>query len=262
METMDNESFVIKNFKSIPHGKIAYFGNFFHCFRIERLIKSFLFAKSWIDSSSKDSLPPDFHNEKHKIMMDVMRIDDCVNEKNGKKIANAFQRENTYMRKLMRKDYKNKYNASLYFVPNTFNNEDFNFIGYSKNFERVLINHSNKVDSYRSNYPKCKTCVLFVCDESNNYVQVIDKEDLNRKEPLGKYYPHNCFIDSKFLSIIKNVKAEYVVWMGRWKSLTVNGRRIKMPQAAIYDIKSLKEKGFEYNHDMMLKVLEETKIQK
>ena len=96
METMDNESFVIKNFKSILYGKIAYFGNFFHCFRIERLIKSFLFAKSWIDSSSKDSLPPDFHNEKHKIMMDVMRIDDCVNEKNGKKIANAFQKENAY----------------------------------------------------------------------------------------------------------------------------------------------------------------------
>ena len=63
-------------------------------------------------------------------MMDVMRIDDCVNEKNGKKIANAFQKENAYMRKLMGKECRNKYNASLYFVPNTFNNEDFNFTGY------------------------------------------------------------------------------------------------------------------------------------
>ena len=48
--------------------------------------------------------------------------------------------------------------------------------------------------------------------------------------------------------------------MGRWKHLTVNGKQIKMPKAAIYDIKNLKEKGFEYNHSLMYKVIEETKI--
>ena len=125
----------------------------------------------------------------------------------------------------------------------------------------MLINHSNKVDLYRNNYPKCKTCVLFVCNEPNSYVRLIDKEDLNRKEPLGKYYPRNCFIDSKFLSVIKGVKADYVVWMGRWKYLTFNGKRIKMPQAAIYEVKHLKEKGFLLNHDMMFKVVKEERIE-
>ena len=256
METMDNECFIIENFKLIPSRKIAYFGNFFHCFRVETLIKSPMFSKSWIDTSSKSGTPPDFHNNKHRIMMDVMRIDDCINERNGNHVANSFQKENNYMKNHMGKNYKKKHNASLYFIADTKNNDDYNFIGYLNNFERVLMNHSNKVNSYKNNYPKCKNCILFVCDESNVYVQLTDKDDLKRKNPINKFYPHNCFIDSKFLNIIKNVNAEYVVWMGRWKSLLINGKQIKMPQAAIYETKHLNIKGFEYDHDLMFKVVE------
>lgn len=261
METFDSEKFIVEYFKSIPYGEIAFFGNFFRCFRVEMLIKSLLFKKSWIDSSSKSDLPPDFHNNKHKIIMDIMRIDDCVNIKDGKHVPNSFQRENDFMKKLAGKDYKKRLNGSLYFVSDTRDNSVFNFDGYFNNFKRVLIDHSNKVGSYRNNYPKCKTCVLFICDEANVYVQVTDKEDLKRKEPIGKWRPHIRFNDKEFLDVIKIVHADYVVWMGRWTHLfTSNGRKIKMPQAAIYDIKHLKDRGSHYNHCLMFKVVDEERI--
>ena len=234
-----------------------FFGNPLHCFRIYKLTKSFLFAKSWIDSSSKQDPPPDFHNEKHHIMMEVMRIDDCVNEMNGERVDNSFAKENKYMNKWFGKGYKKHVEGSLFFIADTKDNGHFNFRGYYQNFERVLINHSNKVDEYRNNYPKCRKCILFINDESNPYVQVMDKADLKRKAPKGAYIPHQCFLDSKFIDVIKKVKADYVIWVCRWKSIYVNGKQIKMPRIAIYDVKRLTYDGVNYKHEFMYKVTNE-----
>ena len=49
--------------------------------------------KTWIDASSKNALPPDFYNNKFKLMMDVMRIDDhTFVDKNGNlKVQNKYE---------------------------------------------------------------------------------------------------------------------------------------------------------------------------
>ena len=113
LKTFDDESVVFDSYKLIPSRKIAYNGRFFHCLRIQFLTKCFLFNHSWIDSSDKSLPPPDFHNDRHHIMMEVMRIDDCVNEIDGKHVVNSFERANSFMKKHAGKDYKKK--VSRYF---------------------------------------------------------------------------------------------------------------------------------------------------
>ena len=113
VNSFNKESFIIENFRMIPSYKIKYNGRFFHCFRVERLIKSILFSRSWIDSSSKSDPPPDFHNEKHHIMMEIMRVDDGAG---GKHSPNSFERKEKYMQKHYGKDYKKSLRDAAYIL--------------------------------------------------------------------------------------------------------------------------------------------------
>lgn len=261
MKTFDDETLILENFRTIKDREINFFGGLFNCLKIKFLTKSKFVSKTWVDSSSKSGLPPDFHNNRFRIMMEVMRVDDCVNVIDGKHVVNSFERANTFMKKYAGKDYKKALNGDLIFIPDTRNSEEFNFNGYINNFERVIIKHSNKVEEYRKNYPKCKTTVFFVCDESNNYIQVFNKNDLEREdEPdvyLEKFSPHKCYLDSKFIEIIKKCKADYLIWFFRFKSIFIDGKEVFHPKACIYDIKNLKINGLIYNHNLMFKVKEE-----
>ena len=243
LHTLDEEETILKRFRSIPSSRIVYSGRFFHCFRIERLIKSVFFSRSWIDSSSKSDLPPDFHNDKHRVMMEMMRIDDAE-----QRFPNSFQRTNTYLEKHFGKGYKKEMNGSeLFFIPNTRNDKEYNFKGYFRNFERVLTKHSDKVDEYHQHYPKCKTCILFICDESNAYYQAVDNSE--------KIIIHICFKDEKFVKIIKGCNADYVVWFTLYKTIfRDNGKEIKLPYAFIYDVKHLKQTDISYDHSKMVKI--------
>ena len=246
IKTFDNENSILKDFRNVPSYKIKYIGRFFHCFRVERLIKSVLFSKTWIDTSSKSDIPPDFHNDKHHIMMDIMRIDDCVKKIKRKGVPNSFERANKLIKKFFGDDEERLKDCSLYFDADTRNDEEFNITGYLKEFERVLINHSNKVGSYHKNYPKCNTCVLFVCDRSNGYYQKISESII---------IPHICFLDKKFIDVIKRCESQYVVWfITRKKGITINGRELKQPWACIYDVKHIKQNGYEYDHNKMVKI--------
>ena len=246
--TFDNESFIFEMFRHIPPSRIKYSGRYFHCLRIELLLKSFLFKKSWIDSS-KDSIP-DFHNDKHHIMMEIMRIDDCVNEIDGRHVPSSFERAGKYMSRHFGHNYKNDLKTcTLFFNANTRNNKHFNFKGYYQNFKRVLLDHSNNVDVYRKNYPKCKTCVLFIFDESNAYYQ---ESPFKSQNPNKKNLVHTCFLDKQFIDVIKQCKSDYVVWFTYNKTiLNSKGKPIKQPLACIYEVKNTKHKVYDFEHRML-----------
>lgn len=261
MITLDDEKTILDIYRQIPSNKIQFNGRYFNCMRIKTLTKSIIFSKSWINSSSKDSKPPDFHNNLHHIMLEIMRVDDCLNEINGKHILNSFAITNKNVSKQLGKDYKKRLNGVLCYIPNTNNSDEFNFKGYINNFKRTIEKHSSKITKYKENYPKCKITVFLICDESNNYIQVSNKEDLKRENEhnliIDNFLPHICYLDNKFIDIIKDCKADYVIWVGYYKSLFVNGKEIKQPRACIYDVNHLKEKGFDYNHELMFKVKED-----
>lgn len=243
VESFDDEAFILKIFRLIPSRKIKYVGNFFRCWRVKQLVKSTFFSKSWVDSS-KSGFPPDFHNDKHHIMLEIMRVDDGVG---GKRSPNSFERSKKYLKKNLGLDYKIRLKGcSLYFTPDTRDDTEYNCKAYLKNFDRVLTDHSNKVDSYHNNYPKCNTCVFMVCDESNSYYQSIDKD---------KIIPHLCFCDKSFIDVIKKSKADFVIWLTTHKKpLIVNGKEIRQPWVCIYDVKHLKPAVFEYDHSKTVKI--------
>ena len=262
MKTFDDESFILENYRLIPARKICYCGPFGACLRIKWLTKSWLLWRTWKDSSAKNDPPPDFHNERFRIMMEVMRVDDCVNTIDDQHVVNSFERSNRFMKDHWGNSYKTELNGSLYFVPDTRNSNEFNFQGYLQNFERVIMKHAVKIEKYRRNYPRCKTTVFFVSDESNNYVQVSHKEDLTREDEqnavLESFIPHYSYRDEKFLEIIKNCRADFVIWMFHYKSLTVDGKRLSHPLVCIFDVKHIRKHirkaGFSYDHSLMFKV--------
>ena len=256
LKCFDNEKFVFDMYRQMFLPKIKYFGRFLHCFRIERLTRSILFRLSWKDSSAKSDLPPDFHNNFHHIMMEMMRVDDCIESINGKKIDNTFKKENSLLRKTLGRNYK-KQNVTAFCNVDTRNPKEFNIKGYLANFERILNKHSKNVENYHHNYPKCKTTVFFVFDQSNNYVQVSDQKDLKKANDkyvvLHNVIMHNCYADKNFIDIIKKCQADYVIWMGFYKPISCNGKT-GLPKACIYDVKHIKRKGLEYNYKMFMKV--------
>ena len=167
------------------------------------------------------------------MMLDVMRIDDCVNEINGQEVSNSFKIESLEMKEKYGKNYKKKLNGVLCYIADTSDNNKFNYDGYYKNFERVLNEDSSKIDSYHNNYPKCKTSVLMIFDQSNNYVQaeiIIDaqKGNANNKH-ITRFIPHHWYADNKFIDCIKQCNSDYVIWFGWYKKLFVNNKEIKMP---------------------------------
>ena len=250
MKTFDDENMLFDIYINAKDD-VVYFGNFCKCKRIHILTKSILFKKSWIDSSAKSVPPPDFHNDKHHIMMEFMRIDDCTREMNNSDAKSSFERSNLLAKSYLGKKYKKDLNGNLITSINTSNLEVFNINGYLYNFNKAIKRHEKRIDLYKKNHPLCKEVIFFIFDESNNYALKINTNAINYLTP------HKWYLDSKFLNIIKNCKADYIIWYGYSKIILHNGKRIKLPNICIYDIKNLKENGIIYNYDSIIKLKEE-----
>lgn len=255
MQTFDKERFVFENYRMTPYSRISFFGNFFRCHRISILTRSFFFRKSWIDSSSKSAPSPDFYNEKHHVMMEVMRVDDYLNLGNEKHPHNSASRANALMEKLFGDNYKETKDdpdeISVYCVLDTSNSAEYNFKGYLQNFERVVSKHSMRVDAYHRNHPKCKELIFMIFDESNAYYQLLDGNKKNI---------HLWFKDHDFVEIIKKCRADYVIWFCVNKSMIHNNKEIKLPIVCIYDVKGLKDGTMAYDHNSMLNLSDEQQI--
>ena len=76
MNRYDKEERIIQTFQDLKRRRIKIFPLNFNNILLYRLIHNKLLWKTWTDASSKNALPPDFYNNKFKLMMDVMRIDD------------------------------------------------------------------------------------------------------------------------------------------------------------------------------------------
>ena len=63
------------------------------------------------------------------------------------------------------------------------------------------------------------------------------------------------FCDKKFIEVIKQCEADYVVWFTIYKTiLNDKDKIIRQPLACIYDVKHLRHPGIEFDHSKMIKV--------
>lgn len=73
--TFDNELKILEHFRDNSYPPLGLPENNDNIKIIHSLYKDINW-KSWINNSGKDQLPPDFYNNKEKLMLEVMRVDD------------------------------------------------------------------------------------------------------------------------------------------------------------------------------------------
>lgn len=260
MKTVNNEEQILEYFKMTTCQETLLLGNVLHCSKIRSsLINPFRY-KHWINSSAKNAPPPDFYNDKLKLMMDVMRIDDNAYVDERGKVQNPiYRRENELLRKYFGNDYKSVRNdISCYVVASSGlpTQQDHNFSRYIENFKRVFNGHNLKIENYKKNHPGYQT-IFFIFDESTAYFQAEDKKYIREQPQAGKIsrgIPHIPCCDERFLNIIKDSQVDYVIWFMPYKLIRQsNGRAIPLPKCAIIERTKIPKKVFQtYNSDLIV----------
>ena len=149
MSTFRNESMILDVFRLTKNSEIRTVGNWFKCRKIFYSLKYNVFYKYWKNTSGKSELPPDFYNEKLKLMMEVMRIDDCGYVDNKGKIQNlSLQKEGKIYKKFFKEIDRD--DLSIFIntnpIPST-PKENCSMKKYYDNFRRIFNDHNSKIIS-------------------------------------------------------------------------------------------------------------------
>lgn len=243
MNRYDKEERIIYDFQKLKRSDVGIFSFNLKNILLYRTIHNKRKWRSWTDTSAKNDLPPDFYNDKLKLMMDVMRIDDhaYVNEK-GRVINRHNERESKLVKELISKNEMLKEIAekgNLFITPDSGlrGYEDHNYNFYVNNFKRVVSKHIKKIEKYKKNHPGFKT-IFFIFDESSPYMKLIDCEAPKKPGDLIHVDLHQWWKDSDMLNVIKDSKIDYLVWMTPYKIFNSIGK-VKYPLAMIYKVSKI-----------------------
>ena len=243
LNRLDKEERIINEFQMLRRKEVGLFPVNKQTKRIYKSINNTTKWKQWIDTSAKNELPPDFYNDKLKLMMDVMRIDDhaYVDEK-GRVINRHNERESKLIEELISKNEMFKEIAekgNLFITPDSGlrGYADHNYDFYVNNFKRVVSKHIKKIEKYKKNHPGFKT-IFFVFDESSPYIKCFDER---RPKQAGEgifAHPHLWWFDKNMLSTIENSDIDYLIWMCPYKHFEAEVK-LDFPMAIIYDVKNM-----------------------
>ena len=251
--TYDNENNILADFRE-SDDKVLPIPLTEELDRVFTLIKDENKWKNWIDSSNKSAPPPDFYNDKEKIMMEVMRFDDQQTI-DGKKHATRSKEAK------IRKEIMDSGIMDL--VPNVervminVNSdlpiyEDHNFKRYRGNFKRTVEKHSNKVENYKRNHPGY-TLIFFILDETSG---MYFENESDRKIEKGHTYlsrAHCHWLDSEMIRTIKNCGADFFVWYKPHNSFeSPFGVNDDFPKVIIFDIEKMDYETVEYDENKMM----------
>ena len=242
----DKEIDFIEDFRMLKSEEILVIGNEDE---IEKIISIINNCEDWIDSSGKDQPPPDFYNEKEKVMMEVMRVDDHGYRKHGKTVNPTYRKENEIRKELEEKGFDKLFpNAKLIANVNSGlpTKEDHNYKYYYNNFKRTIEKHRDNINNYRENHKNYKL-IFFVYDESSAY---IDAESTNEISVYGRL--HLYFFDKRFVECFKNEDIDYLVWMTPYKRYQYAPEKIQPPKAIVYDLKNVNCNLIEYDEKRMV----------
>lgn len=212
------------------------------------------FKQDWTDTSDKALPPPDFYNQKEKLMLEVMRVDDHAFEKRGKIINPTNQKAGKIHKELLDSGILDMFpNASLIVNAPTYlpTEQDHNYVFYKNNFNRVVNKHKNKISLYRKNHPNYKL-IFFVYDESSMYCKV-DKPNIKieKNKPI-KCIPHLWFLDKAFVESFKNSDIDYLIWFTPYKHLECVETKIELPSFCVFNCNNIDEDLEEYNPAYMI----------
>lgn len=241
MNRLDKEERIINEFQLLQSQEVGLFPENNQTKRIFKSINNIVSWKQWTDTSAKNDLPPDFYNDKLKIMMDVMRIDDhAFVDENGRVINRHNERESKLVEELISNNEMFKEIAekgNLFITPDSGlrGYEDHNYDFYVDNFNRIVGKHIKKIEKYKKNHPSFKI-IFFVFDESSPYIKCFGEK---KPEKVGEgifAQPHFWWFDNNMLKVIKDSEIDYLIWMCPYKYFKAEVK-LDFPKAIIYDVK-------------------------
>lgn len=243
MTRYDDEKIIIQDFQDYNTRVMLVIPEDVKTIRIMNSIHDTSEWSNWVDSSSKTQLPPDFYNDKLRLMMDVMRIDDhsYIDEK-GNPINPYIKRESEIMEELINKDEMFKKVAekgNLFINQNTglSTDEDHNYTFYIEGFKRVISKHIKKIKDYKKNHPGYKV-IFFVLDEAAPYIKCFDERRL-RYVGEGIYaQPHFWWKDWNMLKVLEKSGVDYLIWMTPYKHFE-SKEKVELPCVVILDVKKI-----------------------
>lgn len=253
MNLFDNENEIIEFFKMGGCEEVLFLNNNISTNKIFKYISKPKHWKNWICSSGKDEPPPDYYSDKYKLMMEVMRIDDHAFKNKKGKLVNPVNIRESEIQAEIRKHAKITGTTKIIVnaVSGLPTREDHNYDFYLKNFSRVINNHKESVELYRSNHKGYKL-IFFLFDESSAYVRVDTKELADRGAKHGEMFigdSHRFFLDKAFVDVIKECGADYVVWYTPFKYIDTHGVFPQLPKVIVIDVKNLDELNYIESYD-------------
>lgn len=260
MKTSDCEEFLLEQFRLLNNFEILLLGNKLKCINLLSSLRNNFRRKNWVNSSAKNAPPPDFYNDKTKMMMEVMKIDDhAFTDKVGKVQNPTAKKETEILKKYFGKDYKEyRPDISCYVAVSSglSTKEDHDYQKYIDNFQRVFEKHNLKVPKYKENHPGYKT-IFFIYDESSAYGECVNQNDATAIPGIGApimVKTHYPFLDKKFVDFIIKSDVDYVIWFMPWKMIKIiDGKILDFPKCVIIEKNKIKEKHLvDYNENLMI----------
>lgn len=195
----------------------------------------------WTNSSKKSDPPPDFYNDKLKLMMDVMRIDDHTFVNDAGKLVNPTNMRESVIQKEIKESgildiFPNVKSVKVNAVTDLPTDKDHNYNFYYQSFVRTLNKHSGNIDLYRKNHMGYKT-IFLIFDESSAYIRF----DKYINQAVIKGEPHYWFFDKAFVDVIKQIRADYIIWFAPFKYYQVvpNTNFDELPQVCVFSVSEL-----------------------
>lgn len=239
MNHYDDEENVIDNLQSIPFRRIFFIKpraetfKFFFSLKFERKFKN------WINSSSKDALPPDFYSKKYKFMLEVMRTDDY---REGNNSPNALEskrvKEVEDMLRANGSPSLKESNIRMFIIPDMSKASENGYGLYVENFKRIVQKHVNKIENYRINHPGYKLGFL-IFDEAPAYFEPFDKKIKPKAGEAVRGWPHLYFRDKNLVDSFCNVDVDFIIWITPFKDLP--GNIHFLPKICVFDMKRINE---------------------
>ena len=209
MARLDSEKNILDEVSVVDCSRIYLMTNSEFEVQIAEILQNY--ASELTDNSGHDCLPPDYYSDKHRIMFDVMRINDTEKRKS----YNPLKIKERGIEKEIKEKFKGVFSDNVLenrlfinAMPDGDYDEAHNYQQYLKNYRRVLGEHKKKIGRCREAHQGFKMGFM-IYDETESYVRCINEKQADDL--------HFTFWDSNFIREFVDADIDFIVWVFPYK---------------------------------------------
>lgn len=225
MGRFDNEENIVNDVRIVSRSDTAFLTNS----KFERTLYNAIIRDwhKWTANNSHASDPPDFFLQNHRLMFDVMRVNDSetlITTKRGKtKYANPVLKREKELVLELKQHFPNTPEDNIFVNAAVDGNYDevHNYQNYYKHTQKVLSSHIERIPICRELHPSFKIGFL-VMDETESYLQHSNIMDAATPFNPSRAYkilslPHIPYRDRRFMQCLFGSGLDFVIWYMPYK---------------------------------------------